>query len=372
MASGIRDEIYCFKDKSGRELGLRFDLTVGITRYVVSRRDLQLPVKLGSFGSMWRYDEPQYGRYRWFHQWDAEIFGPSCIEADAEVIDFTSSLFERLGIKDSIIRIGDRKVVEEFIRKELKIEKEELILEMLRALDKAGKKETSQILDEYEAKGIDRADLRRLMELTKLRGDAESVLKGLHQGIDTSSLSELSDRLRARGIKNFEIDLSIVRGLDYYTGTVFEAYTKEERLGAIAGGGRFDALPKIFGRQDMGATGVAGGVERTMMVLYQLQEKKGYEGPLIYVGYVGKDLMKPATEIASKLRREGLATDIELLNRSLRRQLEDASSKNIPFFVIVAPREYSQGKVLLRDMRKGEEAVLSIDELIGFLQQRLT
>ena len=368
--AGIKDEIYCFKDKSGRDVGLRFDLTVGITRYVASRRDLQLPIKLASFGGMWRYDEPQYGRYRWFYQWDAEIFGPSCIEADAEVIDLTSSLLERLGLTDVVIRIGDRKLVEDFIRKKLRVEDDSIILEMLRALDKLGKKEPSKLIDEYEAKGVKRPYLERLMELTKIKGDPDKVLRELDQELDSSALSKLSDVLRARGMKNFEIDLSIVRGLDYYTGIVFEAYTGDERLGAIAGGGRFDILPKVFGRQDIGATGVAGGVERTMLALSRTQ-KKTADATLVFIGLVGRELMSVAMRIASELRRKGIATDVELLGRSLRRQLEDVSSRRIPFFVIVAPKEYSEGKVVLRDMVKAEEEAVNIEELASSIRQRL-
>jgi len=151
----ISDEIYYFKDKAGRELGLRFDLTVGLTRYVTSRRDLQLPVKLCSFSSMWRYDEPQYGRYRWFYQWDAEIFGSKTVEADAEIIELTNLIFDRLGLKNCFVEIGDRKVVEEYVRREVNTSDEKLILEALRALDKLKKKSVPQIIEEYSSKGID-------------------------------------------------------------------------------------------------------------------------------------------------------------------------------------------------------------------------
>ena len=132
---GIKDEIYYFRDKSDRELGLRFDLTVGITRYVTSKRDLAPPVRLGAYSSVWRYDEPQYGRYRWFYQWDAELFGPSSAEADAEIIEFSSTLFKKLGT-NPLISIGSRKVIETFIRDKCKISEEAKILDMLRAIDK--------------------------------------------------------------------------------------------------------------------------------------------------------------------------------------------------------------------------------------------
>ncbi|MGI0091599.1 MAG: ATP phosphoribosyltransferase regulatory subunit, partial [Nitrososphaerales archaeon] len=145
---GIREEIYCFKDKSDRELGLRFDLTVGITRYVASKRDLGTPMRMGAFSSVWRYDEPQYGKYRWFYQWDAELFGPSNAEADAEVIEFSSTLFKRLGTKPTI-SIGSRRILESFIRGTLKIEDNTRMLDALRAIDKLAKKSIDQIAEEY-------------------------------------------------------------------------------------------------------------------------------------------------------------------------------------------------------------------------------
>ena len=117
---GIKEEIYHFKDKKERELGLRFDLTVGVTRNITQKKGIALPAKIGTFGGMFRYDEPQHGRYRWFHQWNAEIYGENELEAEAEIIDFTTFLFNKLGLKNLIIKIGDRRLAENFIKKELK------------------------------------------------------------------------------------------------------------------------------------------------------------------------------------------------------------------------------------------------------------
>src|SRR5579872_7340388 len=144
----IREEIYYFKDKSDRELGLRFDLTVGITRYVASKRELPPPVRLGSFASVWRYDEPQYGKYRWFYQWDAELFGPSKAEADAEVIEFAWSLFRRLGTEPKI-SVGSRKILEAYIVETLGIADPAKKLDAMRAVDKLSKKSFDEIAAEY-------------------------------------------------------------------------------------------------------------------------------------------------------------------------------------------------------------------------------
>jgi histidyl-tRNA synthetase len=150
----VDDEIYAFKDKGGRDVGLRFDLTVGIARYISSRKDLKLPAKIGAFGGIWRYDEPQYGRYRWAHQWDLEIFGPPSVDADAEVIDASAAILKGVGVKGIKVKVGDRRVVEEYIRKGLKIPEQGRVVELMRALDKVEKKSREQLRVEYQAKGF--------------------------------------------------------------------------------------------------------------------------------------------------------------------------------------------------------------------------
>jgi len=365
----IRDEIFAFRDKSGREVGLRFDLTVGLTRWVVSNRSLQLPAKIGSFAGLWRYDEPQYGRYRWFYQWDVEIFGPTSVDADAEVIDFTYTLFTKLGLSDVFVHIGDRRVVSEYIKKIIGVEDESLVTEMLRALDKIKKKSKAEILEEYASK-IDPQKLNKLLEFGEMSGVAEDVLRRLEEyNLDsTSALAELVDLLKQREVKNTLLDLSIVRGLDYYSGIVFEAFTQSDvALGALAGGGRYDILPAIFGRPDIGATGVAGGVDRTIIALKKLAPKKTCER-LIFVAYVNKDVSGAAQRIAATLRREGLAAEIDLSGRSLKKQLEVAAKRNTPYVIIVGPKELAENKVVLRDMREGREEVRSISETLDYLK----
>ncbi|HVB12998.1 MAG TPA: HisS family protein, partial [Nitrososphaerales archaeon] len=250
---GIRDEIYHFKDKSDRDLGLRFDLTVGITRYVASKRDLSPPVRMGAFSSVWRYDEPQYGKYRWFYQWDAELFGPSNAEADAEVIEFTSTLFKKLGTNPRI-SIGSRKILESFIRDSIKIEDKERVLDAMRAIDKLAKKSFDQIADEYSS-SLSKEQLSKLVDFVKLAGDVTKVSEMLKDlKIDPSNLVQVIDSLYSRGVRDVELNLSVVRGIDYYTDMVFEAFDRDNpRLGALCGGGRYDSLPAIYGRSDFGA-----------------------------------------------------------------------------------------------------------------------
>jgi len=367
----ISDEIYYFKDKAGRELGLRFDLTVGLTRFVASRRDLQLPIKLCSFSSMWRYDEPQYGRYRWFYQWDAEIFGSKSTEADAEIIEFTNVIFDRLGLKNCFIEIGDRKVVEEYVKRVMKTDDEKLILEALRALDKVKKKTISQIIDEYAVKGIDENIMNKIIEFGNLRGKPYDVINTLREkGLQNlNDLESLTKSLDARGMKNILLSMGIVRGLDYYDGIVFEVFDENNPdIGALAGGGRFDSLPAIFGRPDLAATGVAGGVERIALALSKLGKVKGEELALIYIAYANKDFIKPATQLASELRKNGIRAEFDLSGKSLKKQMEVASSLNAKYVLILAPREYSQKRIVVKNMIDGTEIQINIDEALSFLK----
>src|SRR5919198_3143771 len=163
--ASISNEIYAFKDKGDRDVALRFDLTIGLTRYVASRRDLKMPAKMATFAGVWRYDEPQAGRYRYFHQWDVEVYGPFSHESDAEVIEFVSTFFKKLGLKVAI-QVNDRQLIEQYIKTRLGITNEERLLEMFRAVDKVPKKGAQAVLQEYKDR-IEPAKLLALIELSK-------------------------------------------------------------------------------------------------------------------------------------------------------------------------------------------------------------
>jgi histidyl-tRNA synthetase len=361
---GIDNEIYSFKDKGGRDVGLRFDMTVGITRYVCSRKDLRLPAKLAASGGIWRYDEPQYGRYRWSHQWDLEIFGPPSVEADAEVIDAGAAILRRLGLADTTVRVGDRRVVEEFIRRQLGVSEGAQIVELMRALDKVNKKSAEDLRKEYVKKGFDGAKVERLLEFGKLRGKPDQVLAEASR-LKLESVKELSalaEMLDGRNMKNVEYNMSIVRGIDYYTGIVFEAVdNRNPRLGSLFGGGRYDALPKIFGRQDLSATGAAGGIERTAMSLGD--ESKGTRG-LVYVAFASPSTAGGATRIGALLRERGIPCEVPLQPKPLSKQMEDAGRAGAAWALIIGEREVKADKVTLRDMDRRNEELLSLEAAI--------
>ena len=360
----VDKEIYSFKDKGGRDLGLRFDLTVGMTRYVCSRRDLRPPVKLACVGGVWRYDEPQHARYRFHTQWDVEIYGASSIDADAEVIDFGRSIFDRLGMSKDSVEIGDRRVIQEFISKRLKVDSEERAVEMMRALDKVQKKSRSELVKEYTEKGFKQSDLEMLLEFGNLKGTPSAVLSKLGElKLDSAAeLAELADRLSSRGLRNYEYNLSIVRGIDYYTAVVFEVVdSARPDLGSLCGGGRYDLLPKLLGRPDLAATGAAGGIDRAAL---SLEGVKSVPVHLTLVAFASKDVYGKALELLAKLRAAGVRAEIQAQDRPLGKQLEDASAMGATWALIIGKKEISAGTVTLRDMRQRNEAQLPFGEAL--------
>ena len=359
----IRDEIYQFKDKGDREVALRFDFTVGLTRYAASQKTLKLPAKFSSFGGVWRYDEPQKGRYRFFHQWNIETFGNLNTEHDAETIEFTSRFFDNLKLQNISIDINHRKLVESYINQVFE-SNETTLHDIFRAVDKTQKKSKDEILQEYKQKGHSPEKLEKILEFSNLKGTPSEI----EQSFDTSSLDgwnelcNLYDSLKNRGIDNIRINFGIVRGLDYYSGIVFEAFDTTSDLGALVGGGRYDNLPNAFGRNDLGATGVAGGVERIILRLDEQGISCIPSNDTTSVLYVNDELKSDAINCASKLRKLGITVNINLTTKSLKKQMEISSSSK--FSIIFAPEEFARGHVVLRNMIDRTEKQISLDELI--------
>jgi len=370
--SQVDEQIYAFKDKADRDIGLRFDLTVGMTRNVASNKGLKPPIKLASYGGVWRYDEPQHARYRWFYQWDVEIFGDQSVEADAEVMDLCYNLFREVGLQDFSLEVGDRRVVEDYV-KSMGVSSDEKLMEMMRALDKVQKKTEEELVEEYSRKGVSRESLSELLKFGRTRGSPDLVcarLEGL--GLASSGgggLFALRDSLRSRGIQSVEYNLSIVRGLDYYTGIVFEAVDrKHPDLGSLCGGGRYDALPKLFGRPDLPATGAAGGVERIALSMGRAAGGSEVETS-VYVAYTEPALAEKALATVASLRRGRIRSELGTKGKSLGKQLEDASARGFAWVVIVGKRELESGQLVLRDMRSRAEERVPVDGLLARLSE---
>lgn len=367
----IKNEIYYFKDKGDRDVALRFDFTIGLTRYAVSQKSMKLPAKLSTFGGVWRYDEPQKGRYRFFHQWDVEIYGQPNLESDAEIIEFTSKFFSNLQLQNIVIDICDRELIESYIHQVFKSNSAELVSDILRAVDKIQKKKKQEIMKEFEEKGYSRSELEKILEFSQIKGTPEEIERkfDVKQLKNWDKLCELFTSLKNRQVNNVKINFGIVRGLDYYSGIVFEAFDTTSDLGALVGGGRYDTLTNAFGRSDLSATGVAGGVERIASSL----EKQGVivdtKGLQIWVAFVNDELQKIALNIVSQLRQKGIRAETDLGGKPLKKQMEMAS--NSQFTIIVAPKEYSLKSVVVRNMKDGTEKQIDLELLLSNPQSNL-
>ena len=361
----IRDDVYFFNDKGDREVALRFDFTVGLTRYATEQKSMKMPAKISSFGGVWRYDEPQKGRYRFFHQWDIEIFGNSNLEYDAEIIEFTSKFFEKINLKNIVIDISHRKLVESYINKVFESDDKDLVSDILRAVDKIQKKPKQEILSEFKEKGYSPENLEKIITFSEINGSPEEI----EEKFDTNVLDSWDEiktvfkSLQNRNVNNIRINFGIVRGLDYYSGIVFEAFDTSFDIGALVGGGRYDSLPNVFGRNDLGATGVAGGVERIILSLENQNINLQNEDSRISILYVNDEMQPIAINLSSTLRHKGILIDIDLSGKSLKKQMEQAT--NAKFVLIIAPKEFSNGIIILRDMTNRTEQQIKVEDLLS-------
>jgi histidyl-tRNA synthetase len=367
-----RDHVFWWENKDRKlgDIGLRFDFTIGISRYVAGQRSIKLPAKISSVGGVWRYDEPQKARFRYFNQWDIEIFGKLNSEHDAEVIEFTSKFFKKINLKNVEIDISHRKLAESYIHKIFETEDAKTTADILRAVDKIAKKSKQEILSEYKEKGYSSEKLEKIIQFSETTGTPESI--EAEWGTNTldgwNEIKVVFESLRYRNVKNIRINFGIVRGLDYYSGIVFEVFdTTYREIGALAGGGRYDTLPALFGRDDLGATGVAGGIDRIRLALENQKSEFGTSRQRISVLYVNGEMRNTAITLASELRDEGYCIDIDLNDKPLKKQMEQSIDSK--FTIIVAPREIDSGMYILRNMTERSEKQFSKDDLFAELEK---
>jgi histidyl-tRNA synthetase len=346
----IEEEIYSFKDKSGRKLGLRFDPTVPICRIVASDPSRPKPVKLYYITNMWRYDRPGAGRWREFWQAGAELIGPASPEADAEILALVHESLKAIGIKDFRFSISSRDIIETFV-KEAGIPDQKKF-DVFRAIDKLGKTGEDAVRKEMKRYGVPVKAVSKLMEMIKTRKAS---------GDDLKKLNAIRDCAKEMGINNTKIDFNIVRGIDYYTGFVFETFVKGyENLGSVASGGRYDSLIGIYSGRDIPATGFGIGIDRLFEIV-DVKGKSEASGTKAFVVSVNDYAKKKAVWIAKRLRKSGINAETDLMGRDLRRQLDYANRKKIPYAVIVGPAEIKKRKFTLKDMKTGRESKLGLD-----------
>jgi histidyl-tRNA synthetase len=369
----VKNEIYYFKDKGDRELGLRFDLTVPVGRVVAANPNLPKPFKRYQIGRVWRYDRPQAGRFREFWQADIDTLGSSDPLADAEVLAATGEAFKELGFKDYTIRINNRKILDGLMQRAGISEKE--WLDVIRSLDKLEKFGRDTVVKELADKGVSEDIVEQLLSMIEMRGgaevlkDAKNILKGIKIGEEgIKELELILNYLKIFKAKNIVVDFSLARGLDYYTGAVFEVFVKGgEEFGSVAGGGRYDQLIKAFGGAEMPSTGISLGIERILEVMEKRKmfEDIGKSFTNIFVVLVDESIKDEALKIVETLRSEGFNCDVNLRKRSLTKQLDYANARGIRYLVIVGQRDLKEKKVTVKDMATGNEDKVAIKELAG-------
>jgi len=353
----ILNEIYSFKDKGDRDIALRPELTAPVMRmFVNSMSNEPRPLKLFYFGQCFRYERPQSGRYREFFQFGAELIGNANAETDAEAIALAASMIKGLGLKEYRIRIGHIGVLREMLSN-ANVPSEDL-QEVLQKLDKKMYDEARAVLDSL---GVDGADTDNIFRITETVGGKE-VLDMVPEGV-ASYLRELTGMLEAMGVDDIEIDLGVVRGLDYYTGMVFEA--EAPSLGAekqICGGGSY-SLSELFGGEKVFSTGFAIGFDRILLAIEKEGQVFESEGVDAYVVPVSDDMRAEAARIVCELRSNGVKADIDIMRRKMAKAMKHASSVKAKYAVIVGKNELSEGSVTVRDMSSGDQRMVKLDEL---------
>ena len=374
----IKDEIYYFRDKSDRELGLRFDLTVPLARVVANNPNLLKPFKRYQAGKVWRYDRPQAGRMREFVQMDADIVGSDKMDADAECIAAAAEALRRLGFRDFEVRLNARKVLNGLV--EFADIPEKKAPAVFRILDKLEKKPKNEILADLRKAGIGASKVSKLMKAIGKRGKPPKILQTMKKMLDgitkaedgLRELEQIAALAKPYGFEeNLVIDFSLVRGLDYYTGPIFEITVKAgKNVGSVAGGGRYDRLISLYEGSDTPATGISLGIERLFEIMKSekmFDSKKQRER--VFVVSVNEDVKMKAVEIVQQLRAAGIAAESELTGRDIRKQMDYANRKGFAFTVIVGPREVSSGRYKLKDMKTGKESSLALEKILRKFSQ---
>ncbi len=360
----IKQQLFVFEQKSSEALALRFDLTVPFTRMLIQKQgELPKPVKWFGLSRMWRYEAPQKGRLREFYQLSVELFGSEKPDAEAECLQLLVACLKNLGLqeKDFIIRLNNRKLLEGILKNYVR---EDKIEEVVRLIDKSSKMPTKEFELELSKSTNNNEIIQQIMQLKGKPAEVLPQLKALKLSETAlQGLQELEAVTNLLELNCIRIDLSLARGLAYYTGTVFECFDASQSLRAIAGGGRYDNLVELLGGQKCAAVGFAIG-DLTLSLL--LEEKGLLPKPSLsqeyYVAAVSELVRAKAREIANTLRCK-TTVEIDLMNRKFSKQMEVANSLGVKKTIIVGEEELMQKKVRIKDMRTGAEELVLIEKL---------
>jgi histidyl-tRNA synthetase len=372
---GIMGQIYHFQDKGGRDLALRPELTAPVARlYINELQKKSKPIKMYYYGSCFRYERPQKGRWRQFWQLGCELIGGKSPESEAEIIAMAAHCLEELGLEDFEIHIGNLGIIRGILD-ETGVSKEQQD-KIMAIVDKGELEELKSILKEFKIDSNTNNILIRLVDMNGHREIIKKVYELINHNKSASKalieLEELLEILEAFGFSKYTVNMGIARGLDYYSGAVFEIYVHS--LGAqkqISGGGTYNLI-ELFGGEQVESTGFAFGFDR----LVECVKKCGIQKPQnktldVFVAPISKDMKLNAFKIAQALRKYNIKTDVDLVGRKLKKILSQADSLGARYVILVGERDFEEGKITLKDMKSHEQELVDILEIITFFKGKI-
>lgn len=354
------------------EKGLRYDLTVPFARFVVQHRnDLSMPFKRYQIQPVWRADRPQKGRYREFYQCDADVVGSDSLLNEVELLSLIDKVFEALGIRVTV-KVNNRKILSGIAET---IGEADKIVDITVAIDKIDKIGLENVNAELREKGLDEDAIRALQPILELSGSNEEklavmseMLKGSETGMKgIDEMREVIGAIDALGHKgDIEVDISLARGLNYYTGTIIEVKAKDVEIGSITGGGRYDNLTGVFGMPGLSGVGISFGADRIYDVMTQLNlfpEDLGQTVKVMFVNFGEKEAMQSLCYV-NALREAGVAAQLYPEAAKMKKQMSMADADNVPFVAFVGESELGRDAIVLKDMSTGEQKEFTLAETI--------
>ena len=355
------------------EKGLRYDLTVPFARYVVMHRDeLQLPFKRYQIQPVWRADRPQKGRYREFYQCDADVVGSDSLLNEVELMQIVDTVFTKFGIRIQI-KINNRKILSGIAEV---LDEADKIVDITVAIDKLEKIGLENVNAELKAGGITDEAIEKLQPILTMQGSNEDKLKTIEKVLESSEVGLkgveetrfILDTLNSVGLNNeIQLDLTLARGLNYYTGAIFEVKALDTPMGSITGGGRYDNLTGIFGMPGLSGVGISFGADRIYDVLNTLElypKEMLSSTQVLFINFGEKETAYCLPFIA-EIRKSGIRAEIFPDMAKMKRQMNYANAKNIPYVVFAGEDEIEKGKLMLKDMQSGEQKLVTAKELIA-------
>ena len=359
------------------EKGLRYDLTVPFARYVVQHRDeLQMPFKRYQIQPVWRADRPQKGRYREFYQCDADVVGSDSLLNEVELMQIVDTVFTKFGVR-VCIKINNRKILTGIAEV---IGEAEKIVDITVAIDKLDKIGLDNVNEELRNDGISEEAIEKLQPIISLSGPNDEKLEVISKVLEGSEIGLkgveetkfILDTLKSVGLNNeIELDLTLARGLNYYTGAIFEVKALDTPMGSITGGGRYDNLTGIFGLPGLSGVGISFGADRIYDVLnaLDLYPKEAVNSTQVLFINFGEKETAYCLPIVTAARAAGIRTEIFPDKAKMKKQMSYANAKKIPFVVLAGENEMAAGKVTLKNMESGEQTLVSAEELIAVVKK---